>query len=90
MGRQAVDGSFDAFQQHVKSLQIDWEESGVQAETLRGETLVLPWKGPFQVNGAAQSLAVESHYDGPHCTAPWPASQMDVQYGDYALRLLLA
>ena len=37
-----------------------------------------------------QPLAGALHYDGPHCTAPWPASQMDVQYGDYAVRLLLS
>lgn len=90
MGSEAVDGSFQAFQERVQSLGIEWQAHGVQAETLRGETLSLAWEGPFQVNGAEQPLAGDLHYDGPHCTAPWPASQMDVQYGDYAVRLHLA
>jgi hypothetical protein len=89
LGCQAADGSFDAFQENVETLNVDWGTGSVQTETLRGDTLSLPWEGPFRVNGIECSLAGELHYDGPHCTAPWPASQMDVQYGDYAVRLHL-
>lgn len=89
MGREAVDGSFVEFQERVRALQVDWQARGVQVETLRGETISLAWEGPFRVNGAEQPLTGSLHYDGPHCRTPWPASQMDIQYGDYAVRLHL-
>jgi hypothetical protein len=89
MGREAVDGSFDAFRERVQGC-VDWQERGAQVKTARGETLSLAWEGPFEVNGTEQPLARDLHYDGPHCTAPWPASQMDVQYGDYTVRLMLS
>lgn len=89
LGRKAMHRSFLEFQDRIRTLKIEWQERGVQAETLRGERLTLPWEGPFEVNGAKQPLTGTMHYDGPHCRAPWPASQMDIQYGDYAVRLHL-
>jgi hypothetical protein len=87
MGREATDGSFAAFREKIQGLQMAWQELGVQCETLRSETLSFGWTGPLRVDGVEQSLAGQKHYDGPHCTAEWPAAQMDIQYGEYTVRL---
>ncbi len=38
-------------------------------------------------NGEAQPLAGFKHYDNPYCVADWPASELEVRYGDLAMRL---
>jgi hypothetical protein len=87
MGREAVDGTFGEFQDKV--LALDMTLSGLTARytTLRGESIYFGWGGPLLVNGEAQPLADFKHYDGPYCVADLPASQMDIRYGEYLLRL---
>ena len=87
MGREATDGSFAAFREKVLGLEVAWQALGVQCETLRGETVSFGWTGPLRVDGVEQPLANLKHYDGPHCTAEWPSAQMDIQYGEYTVRL---
>jgi hypothetical protein len=89
MGREALDGSFEAFQSRVRALTVEWQGLGVQCETLRGCTVSLSWTGPFLVDDQEQPLS-HLHYDGPHCRAEWPATQMDIQYREYAVRLHLS
>jgi hypothetical protein len=87
MGRQETDGSFQNFQRRAKTLEIALQQGGVACQTLRDEHLAFSWQGPLRVDGQEQPLSSDKHYDGPHCVAEWPASQMDITYGDYAVRL---
>jgi hypothetical protein len=87
MGREEADGSFEAFQSKVLKLQVTLAGLGATCETLRGDTLTLRWEGPFLVSGEEQPLSGYKHYEGPFCTAELPASQMDIQYGEYIVRL---
>jgi hypothetical protein len=87
IGRAEVDGTFAQFQAKVRALRVEWDALAVRGETLRGETLSFGWEGPLLVDDQAQPLSGFKHYDGPHCVAEWPASQMDINYGDYTLRL---
>jgi hypothetical protein len=87
MGREETDGSFAAFQEAVLGLDVDLRELGVRCTTLRGETLSFGWEGPFVVDGEEQPLSGFKHYDNPYCVAEMGAPQMDVQFGEYIVRL---
>jgi hypothetical protein len=87
MGRAASDGSFAQFRQAVLDLELDLHHQGVHGPTLRGDVLSFGWTGPLEVNGETQPLSGFRHYDSPYCSADYPASQMDIQYGEYLLRL---
>jgi hypothetical protein len=87
MGRAATDGDYDRFKGRVQALDISFGQLDVRCETLRGETLAFGWTRPLTVDGEEQPLSGYDHYDGPFCTAPLPAQQMDIRYGEYVLRL---
>ena len=87
MGRAALDGDFGTFQEKILGLDVDFGELSVRCATLRGETLAFGWEGAFARNGDVQPLAGFKHYDNPYCTADWPASELEVRYGDLAMRL---
>jgi hypothetical protein len=67
----------------------------VRCTTLRGERLSFGWEEPLLVNGEAQPLSGFKHYDSPYCVAEMgtveadAARPMDIQYGDYTMRLAL-
>jgi hypothetical protein len=87
MGRAAQDGSFGEFQERVLGLDVVWEGLSVGCATLRGDSLAFGWEGPLLVEGKEQPLAGFKHYENPYCVADWPASQMDIRFGDQLLRL---
>lgn len=92
MGRAALDGSFNAFQLNILALAlaVQHENLSVRCDTLRGETLEFGWQGEFKRNGQPEPLSGFKHYDNPYCVADFPASQMDVRYGDTTMRLKFA
>ncbi len=96
MGRASLDGDFSAFQEKILSLDMDFGELSVRCTTLRGDTLAFGWEGAFMRNGGAQPLSGFKHYDNPYCVdlrssepgpPDWPASGLEVRYGDTAMRL---
>jgi len=87
MGREETDGSFEAFQEAVLGLDVDLRELGVSGTTLRGETFSFGWEGPLVVDGEEQPLSGFKHYDNPYCQAQPGDTQMDVQFGEYIVRL---
>jgi hypothetical protein len=87
MGRQETDGSFEEFQNAVRALDVDLREQGVSCTTLRGEALSFGWEGPLLVDGEEQPLSGFKHYENPYCVAEVGASQMDIQWGEYIVRL---
>ncbi len=89
MGRAAVDGSFEEFQNKVLESAVDVQGLTVRYTTLRGETLAFGWEGAFLRDGEEQPLAGFKHYENPYCVAELPASEMDIRFGDYVMRLIL-
>ncbi len=87
MGRTALDGSFTEFQDRVLALDVAFEGLAVRCATLRGETLALAWEGPLLRNGEEQLITGFKHYENPYCVADLPAEQMEIRYGDQAVRL---
>jgi len=87
MGRAAIDGSFEDFQERVLALDVNFEELGVQCTTWRGETLSFAWQGPLLVNGKEQPITGFKHYENPYCVADLAAELMEIRYGEYLLRL---
>jgi len=87
MGQAARDGTFAEFQRKVLGLDVALEGVSARVATPRGDVLSFDWEGPFLVNGDEQSLSGFRHYDGPYCSADWPASEIEVRTADYALRL---
>jgi hypothetical protein len=87
MGRQETDGDFQAFQDAVRTLDVDLREQGVSCTTLRGETLSFGWEGPLLVDGEEQPLSGFKHYENPYCVAEVGEPQIDIQYGEYIVRL---
>ncbi len=90
MGRAAQDGDFGQFQEKVLALGVAFEGSSVRCDTLRGQSLAFGWEGPLLVDGHEQPTAGSKHYENPYCVADWPASQMEIRFGDQALRLRFA
>jgi len=90
MGRQATDGSFADFQEAVLGTALQAQGLSVRCRTLRGQELSFDWQGPLTVDGQEQPLSGFRHYDSPYAQADYPASQLDVQYGDYTMRLELS
>jgi hypothetical protein len=88
MGRAAVDGSFEEFQQKVLESAADVQGLKVRYTTLRGETLAFGWEGAFLCDGEEQPLTGFKHYENPYCTVELPASEMDIRFGDYVMRLV--
>jgi hypothetical protein len=87
MGREETDGSFADFQKAVLGLDMDLRELGVSCTTLRGQSFSFGWEGPLNVDGGEQPLSGFKHYDNPYCVAEMGAPQMDVQFGEYIVRL---
>jgi hypothetical protein len=87
MGRALLDGSFSEFQARVLALDVACEGLAVRCATLRGQSLAFGWEGPLSVDGKEQPIAGFKHYENPYCVADWPASQMEIRFGDGLLRL---
>ena len=87
MGRAALDGGFAEFQDKVLALDVAFEGLAVRCTTLRGETLAFGWEGPLLRNGEEEPITGFKHYENPYCVAELPAAQMEIRYGDQAMRL---
>lgn len=87
MGRQETDGTFQEFQDAVRSLHVDLREQDVSCTTLRGDTLSFGWEGPLLVNGEKQPLSGFKHFENPYCVTEVGAPQMDIGYGETVMRL---
>lgn len=87
MGRAAVDGRFEQFQQKVLSAAVDVQGLAVTYATLRGETLSFGWEGALLRDGVEQAITGFKHYENPYCVADLPATEMDINVGGYVMRL---
>ena len=87
LGRKQLDGDFQAFQQKVLALPVDFNHHSITCTTLRNETLSLAWEGPFLRDGQQQELSGFKHYDSPFISADYPCRQMDIAFGEDLLRL---
>ncbi len=87
MGRAAVDGSFEQFQQKVLNAAVDAQGLAVTYASLRGETLAFGWEGALLRDGVEQPITGFKHYENPYCVADLPATEMDINVGGYVMRL---
>lgn len=87
MGRKAIDGTFKDFQDKVSRLPMNFQDLAVQMTGLCGEVLAFGWQGSLTINGIEQPITGFKHIENPYCTADLPATQMDIRYGEYLLRL---
>jgi hypothetical protein len=87
MGREAVDGSFEAFKERVLGTTFEVEGLGVTFETLRDETLTFDWEGPLRRNGEEQPITGFKHYENPYCVEELPAEKIDIGFGAFVMRL---
>lgn len=90
MGRAALDGGFEEFQEKILELDLVFEDLSVRCKTLRGETLAFGWEGPLLRNGEEESTTAFKHYENPYCVAELPTEQMDIQFRDQVMRLHMA
>jgi hypothetical protein len=90
MGRAALDGDFAEFQDKILALDVNFGELSVRCATLRGETLAFGWEGPLMRNDQVEPITGFKHYDNPYCVEDLPASQMEIRYGEQAMRLSFA
>jgi hypothetical protein len=89
MGRAALDGDFEAFQERVLSQPMTFKHLAVEFETLRGETLTFGWEGALLRDGEEEPLSAFKHYENPYCVTELHAPEMVVQSDQYLLRLKL-
>ncbi len=90
MGRAALDGSFAEFQEKILALKVSFSGLSVECQTLRGDSLAFNWEGPLLLNGQEQPLKGFKHFENPYCTADLPATQMEILFNQYLLRLNFA
>jgi hypothetical protein len=69
---------------------VNFGELSVRCATLRGETLAFGWEGPLMRNDQVEPITGFKHYDNPYCVEDLPASQMEIRYGEQAMRLSFA
>ncbi len=87
MGRAALDGNFEAFQEKVLALPVTFDDLAVNFTTLRDETLSFGWEGPLLRNGQPEPLADFKQYDNPYCSVELNAAQMEIRSANYLMRL---
>ncbi len=87
MGRAALDGNFQAFQNKILKTDLDIDELQVKYTSLRGDKLSFGWEGPLRVNDEEQALNGFKHYEGPNCAAEWPADIIAIGFEKMLLRL---
>jgi hypothetical protein len=87
MGRAALDGSFEDFQERVMALDVAVDGGAVRFTSLRGDALAFDWQGALRVNGDPQEITGFKHYENPYCVAALPSESMAVQFGEYVLQL---
>jgi len=90
MGRSALDGEFEAFQESILALPVAFDDLAVTVTTLRHETLTFGWEGPLLRNDQPEPLADFKHYENPYCVTALNAAQMEIQSANYLMRLKLA
>jgi hypothetical protein len=89
MGRAALDGDFQSFQEKVLQREAAFAGLSVTWETLRGERLSFGWEDPLLRGGEEVSLSGFKHYENPYCVVDLPASEMEVRTQSYVVRLSL-
>jgi hypothetical protein len=87
LGRAALDGDFAAFQEKILALKVEYSAGSVRWPTLRGETLSFGWQGPFLKDGQEQPLSGFAHYEGLFASSEFPSREMEIRFGETALRL---
>jgi hypothetical protein len=87
MGRAALDGDFETFQRKVKAVPLSFDGTSVAYTSLRGDAFTFGWEGPLTRNDVDVPLAGFRHYENPYCVAELPAEEMDIQFGEYVMRL---
>ena len=87
MGRAALDGDFSTFQKKILALDLEYANTSVRFSTLRGEVLSFGWQGPFLRNDQEQPLSGFEHYENLFVVSEYPSRQLDIRYGESALRL---
>ena len=87
MGRAALDGDFASFQEKILALDVRYDGLSVRCATLRGETLEFGWQGDLKRNGQVEPIAGFKHYDNPYCVAELNSSQLEISFGEQAMRL---
>jgi len=87
MGRSALDGSFETFQEKVLGLATGFSGLDVRFTSLRGDTFEFGWSAPFMRNGELQSLAGFKHYENPYCVVDLSAPEMDIEWEGNLMRL---
>lgn len=90
MGRAALDGDFKSFQEKILALDVQYDGLNVRCLTLRGDTLEFGWQGNFKRNKQIEPLTGFKHYDNPYCVAELNSSQLEVRFGEQAMRLNFA
>ena len=87
MGRAALDGSFESFQDSVLARPPQFGPLEVAWTTLRGEHVAFGWQAPLEIDGEEQPLTGFKHYETPYCTQELGQEQMGLQFGEWLMRL---
>jgi hypothetical protein len=86
MGDVDAYGSFDDFCSQMRASRPQFSDLAVACQH-QGRPITFGWDAPLTIDGQEQSLRYERHYDGRHCVAEWPATEMIAALGEDALRI---
>ncbi len=90
MGRAALDGDFETFQDRVLAQPLTFEGLAIHFMSLRNETLAFAWDSPFLHDGEPLPLSGFKHYENSYCVADLDAPQMEIRSEQYLMRLKFA
>ena len=79
LGREAVDGAFEAFCEKISAARVQFGRLKVEYDSPAQGRLAFGWQGALRQNGQVVSLSDFPRYDNPYGQAPYPAERLTVQ-----------
>lgn len=87
MGREADDGSFDAFMDAICAAKLTFGDLRVEFDSPGNGVVRFGWKSAMTVDGAEVQLHGYPRYDNPYVLAEYDPQQIHVETNEYSLRL---
>jgi hypothetical protein len=87
LGRRSVDGSFEAFIQHILDAEVQFSGSHVTYHSPSEGRLEFSWEGPLLREGREVPLEDFPRYASPYAYAEFPPEKIHIELGNHSLDL---
>jgi hypothetical protein len=87
LGREAVDGSFEAWCEKISTAPIEASALAVHYGAPGIGEVSFGWEGPLRVAGRAEPIGDYARFDNPYCRSPYGSSRYEIAYAGHRLVL---